>query len=152
VRGRHRDRRGRGLRGPLAPAELPVTRSRSEQFDELVLDAVERLERRWAEELRSVELAVEDVPPEGAGGPGGGAPGAGAAGRSAGRPVPMGRAYPARAGRPARVVVYRRPIEARAGGQRALARLVHDVVVEQVADLLGTEPDAVDPDYGPDAD
>ena len=38
---RRRDRRGRGLRGSLLPGDLPAARSRSEQFDELVLDAVE---------------------------------------------------------------------------------------------------------------
>ena len=32
--------------------------------------------------------------------------------------------------------------------ERARATLVHDVVVEQVAELLGLEPETVDPDYG----
>ena len=41
-----RDRHGRGLRGRLVPAEVPLARSRAEQFDDLVLDAVEDLERR----------------------------------------------------------------------------------------------------------
>src|SRR5438094_10352586 len=57
-----RDRHGRGLRGRLVPAELPLARSRAEQFDDLVLDAVEDLERRWEKELAGVEFAVEDVP------------------------------------------------------------------------------------------
>jgi hypothetical protein len=38
-------------------------RSRAERFDDLVLDAVERLEKQWAAELADVEFAVEDVPP-----------------------------------------------------------------------------------------
>src|SRR5688500_19258718 len=57
-----RDRHGRGLRGRLVPAEVPLARSRAEQFDDLVLDAVEDLERRWERELAGVEFAVEDVP------------------------------------------------------------------------------------------
>ena len=57
-----RDRHGRGLRGRLVPTELPLARSRAEQFDDLVLDAVEDLERRWERELAGVEFAVEDVP------------------------------------------------------------------------------------------
>src|SRR3712207_57962 len=57
-----RDRHGRGLRGRLVPAEVPLSRSRAEQFDDLVLDAVEDLERRWEKELAGVEFAVEDVP------------------------------------------------------------------------------------------
>ena len=40
-RPRRRDRRGRGLRGPLLPPELPAARSRSERFDDLVPDAAE---------------------------------------------------------------------------------------------------------------
>jgi hypothetical protein len=42
-----RDRHGRGLRGRLVPDGVPLARSRAEQFDDLVLDAVEDLERRW---------------------------------------------------------------------------------------------------------
>ncbi len=38
-----RDRHGRGLRGRLVPAEVPLARSRAEEFDYLVLDAVEDL-------------------------------------------------------------------------------------------------------------
>ena len=63
-----RDRRGRGMRGRLVPPTVPLSRSRAEQFDDLVLDAVEHLEERWAEQLQGVEFAVEDVPPVPAGG------------------------------------------------------------------------------------
>src|SRR5881398_3830681 len=57
-----RDRHGRGLRGRLVPPSVPLSRSRAEQFDDLVLDAVEDIERRWERELSGVEFAVEDVP------------------------------------------------------------------------------------------
>ncbi|MDX6219029.1 MAG: hypothetical protein QOJ48_710, partial [Frankiales bacterium] len=43
------------------------------------------------------------------------------------------------------VVVYRRPLEARASGRRDLSDLVHEVVVDQVAQLLGLDPDVIDP-------
>jgi len=46
---------------------------------------------------------------------------------------------------PARVVVYRRPLEARAANRTELSELVREVVVEQVAGLLGMDPDEVDP-------
>jgi len=127
-RARHRDRRGRGLRGPLAPGDLPVSRTRAEQFDELVLAAVSRLESRWATELADVEVLVEEVP------------------EVADRDVPLGRTEPATPQDPARIVVYRRPVEARAHGLRARELLVHDVVVEQLADLLGLDPGTVDPE------
>ena len=64
-------------------------------------------------------------------------------GRAAERPgalghgeVPLGRLFP-RSTDPARIVVYRRPVETRARTCARRARLVHDVVVEQVAQLLG---------------
>ena len=116
-----------------------MTRSRSEQFDELVLDAVGRLERRWPDELRNVEVTVEEVPP------GESAVGQGRFG------VPLGESAPPVAGRAARIIVYRRPVESRAADPRSRAALVHDVVVERVADLLGLSPEEVDPDYGSDA-
>ncbi len=130
-----RDRRGRGLRGRLVPATVPIARTRAEIFDDLVLDAVERLERRWARELAGVEFAVEEVPGEvniyesdvledGE--------------------VPLARLLPGAGGRhgvPPRIVLYRRPLERRAHGRDDLADLVQSVIVEQVANLLGVDPD-----------
>jgi hypothetical protein len=94
---------------------------------------VELLERRWADELAGVEFAVEDVPP------------------SDPAPweddtVPLGRLFPADGASPARVVVYRRPVETRAE-EDELDDLVADVVVEQVAHLLQLPPEDVDPRY-----
>jgi predicted Zn-dependent protease with MMP-like domain len=155
---RRRDRHGRGMRGPLVPAtvtlsgrpvRVPAARTRGERFDDLVLDAVEDLEQRWARELEGVEFAVEDVP-------------AVAwpaetpldddvlADETAGGAVPLGRLLPAgtddKGRRTApRVVVYRRPLEARAADAVDLADLVHDVVVDQVARLLHLDPDEIDP-------
>ncbi len=133
---RRRDRRGRGIRGPLAPPSVPLSRTRAEAFDELVLDAVEHLEPRWGSQLENVQFAVEDVPP--------------AALLSRGRlePVPLGAWFAATATTPAQVVIYRRPIEARSTGLEEVAELVHDVVVEEIAELFGLDPEAVDPGYG----
>jgi hypothetical protein len=119
-------------------AAIPRDRSRAERFDDLVLDAVEHLERRWRDELAKVELAVEEVPPT--------------------EPVdaldldPVPLARVEEGGRSVRLIVHRWPIELRARDGLELAALVHDVVVEQVADLLGIEPETVDPDYGLDDD
>jgi predicted Zn-dependent protease with MMP-like domain len=133
---RRRDRRGRGIRGPLAPQSVPLSRTRAEAFDELVLDAVEHLEPRWGSQLENVQFAVEDVPP------------ATLLGRGNLEPVPLGAWFAATATTPAQVVIYRRPIEARSTGVEEVAELVHDVVVEEVAELLGLDPEAVDPGYG----
>ncbi len=105
--------------------------TRAEAFDDLVLDTAQRfrpvLGRRW----HDVEFAVEDIPPhEPAEWEGG---------------VPLARLWPARGRLPARVVVYRRPVESIA---RASERpvVVHEVLVEQIALLLGVPPHEVDPE------
>src|SRR4249920_2083204 len=110
-----RDRHGRGLRGPLVPPGLPLSRSRAERFDSLVLDAAERLDQRWGEQLAEVEFAVEDVPPSD--------PAPWEHGD-----VPLGRLSPRWGEHPARFVVSRRRGEPGAPDLRETARLVHDVV------------------------
>ncbi|WP_322645537.1 metallopeptidase family protein [Oerskovia flava] len=131
---RRRDRRGRGIRGPLLPPSAPANRTRAERFDEHVLAAVEKLERTWGRALRGTEFAVEDVPPSDP-----------APWEDAG--VPLGRFFPAEAGQPARIVVYRRPVEQRALDAEDTSDLVRDVVVEQVGHMLGRSPEEIDPGY-----
>lgn len=136
---RRRDRRGRGLRGRLVPPQLPLSRRPSEQFDDLVLDAVEHLDSRWQAQLATLEFAVEDVPP------------VELLVDEHGQPaIPLAKLVPAGTdsqGRsyPPRIVIFRRPIEARARRPLELADLVHDLVVEEVARFLGLDPDVVDP-------
>jgi len=136
---RRRDRHGRGLRGVLAPPGVPLHRSRSERFDELILEAVARLEPRWETQLSGVEFAVEEIPRPGAPGTAEG--------------VPLGRLDPGSPGlagaaaRPPRIVVYRRPLAARADNEDELGELVFEVIVEEFARLLGLDPDEVDPGY-----
>ncbi|WP_018348033.1 metallopeptidase family protein [Longispora albida] len=117
------------------PASVPLFRTRRDIFDDLILDAVEGLERRWADELANVEFAVEDVPPDlnvydtdvledGE--------------------VPLARLLPGRPGRqpvPPRIVLYRRPLEFRAVDREDLADLISNVVIEQLANLLGVDPE-----------
>ncbi|MFN8077198.1 MAG: metallopeptidase family protein [Kineosporiaceae bacterium] len=136
-RGRRRERHGRDLRGSLLPPEAPAWRSRSARFDEQVLDTVEDVEQRLGRALDEVEFAVEDVP--------GGDPAP-----WEDEVVPLGRLFGGDGRHPARIVVYRRPVEARATGPRERAELIHEVVVEQVAHLLGLAPEQVDPGYDAD--
>ncbi|MFF3347655.1 metallopeptidase family protein [Streptomyces sp. NPDC002779] len=135
---RRRDRHGRGMRGPIAPPQVPLAASRAEAFADLVQDSVERLERRWPQ-LADIDFLVLEVPPVNGAGQGWND-----------EAVPLGGSIAAREGRPARVVIYRRPVEIRTKGRDERAALVHEVVVEQVADLLGLTPETVDPRYGED--
>lgn len=124
------------MRGPVAPPQVPLSASRGEAFTDLVQDSVERLERRWPQ-LTEIEFMVLEVPPLGR-----------ADGEWQDEVVPLGGTITASEGRPARVVIYRRPVEIRTKGRDERAHLVHEVVVEQVAELLGLSPESVDPRYG----
>jgi predicted Zn-dependent protease with MMP-like domain len=133
-----RDRHGHGLRGSLAPPEVPLHRTRRERFDDLVVLAVSQLEPRWEAELSGVEFAVEEIPPA-------------EPGLEQEEPVPLARLDPAAGAdeddHPARIVLYRRPMMARADGDEELAELVLDVIVEEFAHWLGIDPQTVDPSY-----
>lgn len=142
-RRRHRDRRGRGARGPLAPPYVPLGQTPTQRFDEIVLDAVEHVEERLRDRLTSVDFAVEEVPPTEADG---------FEDEIASAGVPLARLFPPGGGRRARIVIYRRPLELRAIDRDDLEDLVHDIVVEEVAHFLGLDPHEVDPGAFPDED
>lgn len=136
------------LPGTREPVRVPRALTRAEEFDELVLTVLEaleaRLDREDAERLRAIEIGVEEVPPvdeeqrtsrsdllEEDG-------------------VPLALLREARTGRrgtrPARIVLYRRPLVARASDALERGGVVLDVLVEAVARLLGLNPDDVHPE------
>jgi predicted Zn-dependent protease with MMP-like domain len=108
-------------------------RTRAQIFDDLVLEAAEAIEEHLGHPLESLEFAVEDVPPplatydstvleDGE--------------------VPLARVMPSTSTKnPARVVIYRWPLEARAHSRVELTELITEVVAEQVANLLGMDPE-----------
>ncbi|MHA3700988.1 metallopeptidase family protein [Jatrophihabitans sp. YIM 134969] len=151
-RRRRRDRHGRGRRGVLAPPEVPIARSRAEQFDDLVLDAVEDLEHTWAEEIASLQFAVEEVP-----GPVEDEFSADVVADKGIVLAQLHRGQPDTRSRRDRradpdggdtgpvVVIYRRPVEARTEEGEDRADLVFSLVVELVAEWLGRDTDEIDP-------
>ena len=144
----------------LVPPDVPLHRTRAERFDDLVLQAVARLEPQWEAHLSGVEFAVEEIPPADApaAGPHGpvalsrlelGTPPARPGDESPGPGAPgmPGTADEEAGQHPPRIVVYRRPLMARADGEEELGELVFDVVVEEFARILGIDPADVDPGY-----
>ena len=107
-----------------------------------MLEAVARLEPRWETELSDVEFAVQEVPD------------ADTIGED--EPVPLARIVHGSPdisdpGHPAtgpRIVLFRRPLLARAEDEDELSELIFDVVVEEVAEILGVDPEVIDPGYG----
>jgi len=123
--------RGPGIltRQPGVP-ELPTSR---ERFDQLVLDVVTAIDRRWSDRLGLVEYAVEDAPriPDDWDSP----------------HVPLSSLVRGTGARPTRLVLFRRPIEHRCESRADLEAMVLTVLVEQVAELLGIDAGEVDPRY-----
>lgn len=125
------------MRGPgIVPLDprTPTGRTAGDRFDEIVLGIVQEIEERWSSRLGLVEYAVEDAPqvpddwqPE---------------------TVPLSSLVRGVRGEPTRIVLFRRPIEHRCENRTELSALVLTVVVEQVAELLGVDPELVDPRYG----
>ena len=120
---------------------MPLYRSRAQQFDDIVLEAVARLEPRWETELADVEFQVLEVPDLDTAGEEG---------------VPLARVVrgsaetsdPENPASGPRIVLFRRPLLARAEDEDELSELVFDVVVEELAEILGVDPEIIDPGYG----
>lgn len=143
---RPRNRRGRGLRGPLLPPGLPAHRTRSDRFDRAAITAFAEIDRRWHDQLTHLDLAVDDVPrmlpkdadsvqwPEEV---------------TADGPVPLARLIPAgvdRHGRPTRaqVVLFRRPIELRSLDEEELPDILREILIQQVATYLGVTEERIE--------
>lgn len=124
------------MRGPAILPERPgrpALRTPRERFDELALELVTEVDQRWQERLGLVEYAVEDAPqiPD----------------DWSSDTVPLSSLVRGTGATPTRLVLFRRPIEHRAESRAELEALVLTVVVEQVAELLGIDPELVDPRY-----
>lgn len=148
----------------MLPSTVPAWHTRAERFDGLVLQALSPINQRWHEQLRALDIAVDEVPPVRAADiarickddP------AGALWPPevlADAAVPLARLVEAGVDRNgdvtrARIVLFRRPLELRAKQPEDLADLLHEVLVEQVATYLGLDAATIDPDgeLGPDPD
>lgn len=142
-----RDRHGRGVRGPLFPRNVPRYRTRSELFDALVLYAYAPLQQEYAQELATLDIAIDLVP------------------RMrlhatdyysdevfADGPVPLGRVIAAGIdpkGNPTRprIVLFRTPIEQRSVTIEERKNLIHTALVALVAHHLNISPQDIDPGY-----
>lgn len=149
---RLRDRRGRGLRGPLMPSSMPGHRTRADLFDAAAVEAFAEIDSRWHTHLTGLDVAVDDIPrmlPRGDG------PVEWPDEVTADGQVPLARLIPAGidvAGRPTRaqIILFRRPLELRAHDAEELPEILREVLIEQVATYLGVDEETVED--GPDED
>lgn len=106
--------------------------SRSQRFDDILLDAIEGLGPKVGERLDGIDFAVQIIPD--------------LSSRDV-LEVPLAESFTN--GPRTRVVFYRRPMELRAATEADLVDLASAVVVEQVASVLFLDPHELDPDYDP---
>ncbi|RZU62085.1 metallopeptidase family protein [Zhihengliuella halotolerans] len=147
---RRRNRHGRGMRGPMMPLSLPGARTRQDRFEDLVAESSMRLEQLHGTRIASIQFMVAFAPDK---------PGLDRA-TARGEATPLGRSLrvgPQSISTPEgqrsvagqqQVVLFRRPIEELSPSPAELPELVHDVVIELVAELLNLSPEQVDSTYG----
>lgn len=128
--------------------ELPRYKTRSQKFDNAVMDAYEPILERYESQLSAVDVAVDVVPrmrlevgyrqwPEDV---------------VADGQVPLGRLVPAgvsASGRPTRprIIIFRRPVELRVNSPEGLRDQLHQILVRLVAVYLNVSPETVDPRF-----
>lgn len=140
---RIRDRHGRGMRGPaflpgpLAPRGVPALQTGAERFDRLAVavlaDVIDQAPEEVADALARIELAVEEIPvlPK----------------DWSERSVPLAAYVDPAGARSGRLVLFRRPLEHRAPTRVELDALLLTVIVEQLAEVVGRNPEDLHPDY-----
>ena len=121
-----RDRRGRGVRGPLFPPGIPARKTSSNLFDKAAVTAFADLDADWHDQLTELDVAVDDIPrmlpkdmatiqwPDEV---------------TADGPVPLARLIPAgidARGNPtrAKIILFRRPIELRSSDDEELPEIL----------------------------
>lgn len=109
------------------------------RFEELLHDVITSLESNPAGTLADVEFVIADIPDLNNLDPA----------RGEGIPLARNEALVSSIGPvKTRITVYRHPITVRCAEGSELAALLLDVVIEQLADIWGVEPDEIDDRYG----
>lgn len=100
-------------------------------FTRCVSDALSQIARHCPRALAGIDVGIDDVPT--------------VAPAWAPDRILLAAATSATSDRPARVVLYRRPIERRAVSRSGLRILVFRTIVEQLSSLTGIPVDEIDP-------
>lgn len=122
------------MRRAMFGMRMPYYRTATGYFDDQVAVAIRTIKRRHPDLLTKIECAVEDVPPS--------------------DPLAweeysasLSQSFPASHGVPARIALYRKPIEARAHHRIELQLIIREELVRQIAALTGMYPEDIDPSW-----
>ncbi|EFA22144.1 hypothetical protein BIFGAL_04341 [Bifidobacterium gallicum DSM 20093 = LMG 11596] len=123
------------MRTPMFGTRLPRYRTRSGLFDDLTAAQLRRLSQAWPDLIKPVQFAIEDVSPSDP------AP-------WEAHPCMTSQSFAAMHGNPARVVLYRLPIQMHCRSQLDLQLAIRDELVMRVAELYGRNPEDIDHNWG----
>ena len=110
--------------------------TRREAFDAIVLEVAEELDRLLEPRGLVVEYAVMDIPTD--------------LGQAWSPEVPLARSVTATRSTPPRIIIFRRPVEARVSGQPALTAMVRSVLSDQISDLFAIPIEELDTGFDED--
>ena len=128
---KHKDKHGRGLRGLLISPNVPAYTSREAYFDNLIILTSLKIQQKWPQ-VSNIEFCTQNVPPS--------------------DPAPwekgdaiLGRAFDQdlKHNLPARIVLYRLPIQSRAKTRKELKALVEDIICQQLSHILNLDPEEI---------
>ena len=131
----YRNRHGRGVRTPMFGVRMPRYRTKGGIFDDMTAAQIKRLNDAWPQLVKPVQFAVADGPPVQSD-----------VWRDASSATSRG--FPAQHGVPARIVLYRMPLQMQVTNRRELQWAIRDELVSQIAELYGRRPEEIDPDWG----
>ena len=126
---KRKDRRGHGLRGVLISPNVPSYRSRRQSFENIIILVSLKLQQVWPQ-VEKIEFCTQNVPPS--------------------DPAPwenddviLGRVFDQdlKHNLPARIVLYRYPIEYRANSSLELKQILEDVICQQLSHILNVPAD-----------
>lgn len=121
-----RDRHGRGARAGAHPWNGAA------RFEQLVQESLASLDPAWGSTLASIDITIADIPD---------------LDRLDATHEAMPLAQTTNGDRP-QVKLFRHPITVRCTDSSELAALVLDVLIEQLAEVIGMEPEEIDERYG----
>ncbi|RSX55873.1 peptidase [Bifidobacterium dolichotidis] len=122
------------MRTPMFGTRMPRYRTRAGMFDDMMSSEIRRLARAWPNMFRDLQFAVEDVPPS--------------------DPAPWepqrriySQAFAAMHGSPARIVLYRLPIQMHCQTRLDQQLAIREELVLRLAELFSQKPEDIDPNW-----
>ncbi len=121
---KRKDTHGRGLRGIIIPPNLMGYRTKQKYFEQTIIDIAKKAQAKWPQ-ITKIEFCTQNVPPSDP------AP-------WEGNEIILGRTFDQdwTHNLPARIVLYKLPILARAKNKFEIKNILQDIICQQLSYIL----------------